>query len=98
MPITPQSIAAFILSQGATCCRFIPATMLRPEERIRLYCYENKCGCYGKQLTCPPDSGTVLEIQAKLASFRTGILIQYSEAIAVREDQEGVQRTKLRLH
>lgn len=98
MTTNQKLIEAFILAQGATCCRFILARMLKPEERIREYCYENKCGCYGKHLTCPPHSGTVPEIEAKLATFRTGILIQYSKAIAVREDKDALQRTKLRLH
>lgn len=98
MPLSAHPIEAFIRSHGATCCRFIPARMLKPEERIRRYCYENKCGCYGRHLTCPPHSGTVPEIEARLASFRTGIVVQYSEAIAVQEDKEAVRRTKLRLH
>jgi len=98
MSATSQLIEAFILAQGGTSCRFIPAAMLRPEERIRLYCYENKCGCYGKHLACPPHCGTVPEIQEKLAAYRTGILIQYSEAIDVRGDPEAVLRTKRRLH
>ena len=36
-----------------TCVEF-EADLLVPEERIREYCYENKCGNYRNNYMCPP--------------------------------------------
>lgn len=93
-----QAILDHIIQSGATHCQFIPAQLLMPEERIRSYCYQNICENYHKHLTCPPHTGTIAEITGKLKPFRTGILIQYSEHIDVRNDPEGLKRTKLNLH
>lgn len=93
-----QTIKKYIFELDATNCQLIPASILIPEKRIRAYCYENKCGCYDKHLSCPPHTGTVPEIKERLKAFKSGILIQYSEKINVREDKEGLKRTKLKLH
>jgi predicted metal-binding protein len=98
MVINHQSILPYIKVLGATHCQFIPSRFLIPEERIRGYCYQNKCGSYNKHLTCPPHTGTISEIKQKLNTFKTGILIQYSENINIEKDKEGLKRTKLKLH
>ena len=93
-----ESIRRHIKALGATNCQFVSSRLLVPEERIRHYCYENKCGCYNRHLTCPPNTGTVQEIEEKLKAFRTGILIQYSEKVDVQNDKQGLRKTKLKLH
>ena len=98
MTINHESILHSIKGLGATHCQFIPSQLLIPEERIRGCCYQNICGSYNRHLTCPPNTGTISEINHKLKMFRTGILIQYSENIDVQNDQEGLKRTKLKLH
>ncbi len=87
-----------VMELGATECRFISASLLVPEERIRRYCYQDKCGCYDRHLMCPPRTGTVSEVAKKLQDFISGLVIQYAEKIDVPEDSEGVRRTKLKLH
>lgn len=93
-----QAITRYIKESGATNHRFIPSRLLIPEERIRSYCYEDKCGCYNKHLMCPPNTETVSEIRRKLKSFKTGILLQYTDNVNVRDDNEGLKKTKLKLH
>ena len=93
-----QNFLEFLKNSGAVCCKFISAEMLIPEKRIREYCYENKCGCYDKHLTCPPFTGTIFEIKEKLKLFKKGILIQYAENINVKSDKKGIKRTRLKLH
>lgn len=93
-----QSILKYLKGLGATHCQVISSHLLVPEERIRKYCYENKCGCYNKHLSCPPYTGTVSEVKKKLNAFKSGILIQYSQNLNVQNDKEGLKRTKLKLH
>lgn len=83
---------------GIAVCRELDVALLVPEERIRPLCSEDKCGNYGKHYMCPPHVGTLDEIRRKLSRFQRGVLLQYSELLDVRNDGEGVVRTKLDFH
>jgi predicted metal-binding protein len=91
-------IEDYVKKLNISSFKLIPSSLIVPEQRIRDYCYENKCGCFNKHLTCPPYSGTVDEIKKKLKNFKNGVLIQYTENINVRNDNEGIKRTKIKLH
>jgi predicted metal-binding protein len=93
-----DTITQFIKDLGATHCQFISPELLIPEERIWRYCRENRCGCYGKHLMCPPNTGTISEITDKFRRFKTGILIQYTAKLDVKRDSAGVTASKLKLH
>ncbi len=80
-----------------TCLEFPPA-LLVPEERIRAYCLENRCGSYGNNYMCPPHTGTLEEIRTRLKNYERGVLLQYSLDIDVRADRKGVIETKLDFH
>ena len=80
-----------------TCVEF-EADLLVPEERIREYCYENKCGNYRNNYMCPPHVGSIEEIRARLSAFRRGVLLQYSKPVDVRNDIVGVRQTKVDFH
>ena len=71
--------------------------VLVPEERIRELCYENRCGNYGAHYMCPPHIGTVEELKTRLATYRRGVLLQYSQPLDMRNDREGLRRTKTEL-
>ena len=43
-----------------TCLEFKPE-MLVPEERVRGYCTQNRCGNYGKSYTCPPNVPLIMK-------------------------------------
>ena len=79
------------------CLEFDPA-LLVPEERIRGYCIENRCGSYDANHMCPPRVGPLEEVTTRLQSFPKGVLLQYSRRIDVANDREGVIRTKLEFH
>lgn len=42
----------------------------------RKYCEENLCGNYNKLPACPPQSGTVEEMTARVRSCRTALILQ----------------------
>jgi predicted metal-binding protein len=80
-----------------TCIEFDPG-LLVPEERIRELCYENKCGNYRAHYMCPPHVGSVEDAKRRLGEFQRGMLLQYSEALDVMTDIEGLLRAKKGLH
>jgi predicted metal-binding protein len=77
--------------------RFEPE-MIIPEERIRAFCRENKCGNFGRNYMCPPSVGSIEEISFKLKSYRSGILVRYTRAIDVHRDRERVFKTQIDFH
>jgi len=79
------------------CLEFAPA-LLVPEERIRGYCIENRCGSYDANHMCPPRVGSLGEVAARLQGFPEGVLLQYSRRMDVANDREGIIRTKLEFH
>jgi predicted metal-binding protein len=79
------------------CLEFDPG-LLVPEERIRDYCVENRCGSYNVNHMCPPRIGSLHDIAARLDRFGQGVLLQCSRPLDVANDREGVTRTKLEFH
>lgn len=61
---------------GFDAAAFLDPQMLTAREDVRDMCAENKCGAYHKNWTCPPTCGTVEECQAKMRSYRHGIILQ----------------------
>ena len=62
-------VAEFARHLGMEMCFEFDAEILVPEERIRAFCLENKCGKYGNNYMCPPHVGTLEEIRTKLRKF-----------------------------
>jgi predicted metal-binding protein len=77
--------------------QFDPETIV-PEERIRAFCRQDKCGNYALNYMCPPFVGTIEEIKAKLNNYRRGLLIRYTREIDIQKDREGVFRTQTDFH
>ena len=93
-----MSILEFARQLGIeTCVEFGPE-LLVPEQRIRELCIENKCGNYGNNYMCPPRVGSIGELMAWLTKFHRGVLCQYSKPLDLRNDREGVKRTKIDFH
>jgi predicted metal-binding protein len=80
-----------------TVIEFDPG-LLKPEEKVRSYCRDNKCGSYGINYTCPPYSGTLDEINERLRKYRRGIILQCVTSIDVKNDVKGVIKTKMDFH
>ena len=83
---------------GFTLCLEFNPTLLFPEERIRGYCIENRCGSYNANHMCPPRVGSLDEVTARLRGFLQGVLLRYSRPMDVASDREGIIRTKLEFH
>lgn len=76
----------------------ISPDILVPEDRIRAFCLENKCGNYGNNYTCPPYTGSLKEIKYKLNQFRHGLLLQYSKDLDIKGNKEEIIQTKIDFH
>jgi predicted metal-binding protein len=72
--------------------------MLEPEERIRAFCKENKCGNYRNHYMCPPHIGSLVEIQKRLKRYSHGVLLQYGHIMDVRNDLDSLKQSKLDFH
>jgi predicted metal-binding protein len=85
-------------SLGFTSWEEFNASILRPVQRIRDLCIENRCGNYKVHYMCPPHSGTLIRATQRLGTFKHGILLQYSKPFDVEHDKEGLKRTKREFH
>lgn len=93
-----MTVCEFALQLGlATCLEFTPDLMVQ-EERVRTLCQNNKCGSYANNYMCPPYVGSLEEIGIKLSKFKSGLLLQYTKSMDVRNDKEGLDRTKIDFH
>lgn len=98
MDTSAAIISKFVRKLGIeTCLEFNPE-LLVPEQRIRGYCSENRCGNYDNNYMCPPHSGSLVEIEERLKGFQKGVLLQYSKPMDVRNDRKGVEQTKIDFH
>jgi predicted metal-binding protein len=83
---------------GINVCVEINPDVLVPEERIRKYCEENKCGSYGRNYTCPPNAGSLDEIRERLKNFSRGYLFQYSREMDLKNDRKKLIKSKDDFH
>lgn len=72
--------------------------LLVPEERVRAWCRENRCGSYQDHHMCPPRVGSLEEAAARLRGFERGVLLQCSRPADVAHDREAAARTRLEFH
>ncbi len=83
---------------GIKVCMEFNSKILVPEPRIRDLCSENKCGNYLNNYMCPPYAGSLSEIEARLQKFHWGVLLRYSKPLNVKQDIEGLKKTKIDFH
>ncbi len=93
-----MGVAEFVRQLGIETCFEFDSEIVVPEDRIRAFCLENKCGNYRNNYMCPPYVGSLEEIRIKLKKFQRGALLQYAKSLDVRGDREGVGQTKIDFH
>jgi predicted metal-binding protein len=93
-----MKVEEFASNLGMITCKEIDPKTLVPEERIRAYCVENKCGNYGKNYTCPPYAGSLEEISTRISKYSHGLLLQYSVELDVSRNRKAVLKTKDEFH
>ena len=61
---------------------------------FRKFCEDNLCGKYNANYSCPPDCGTVEQVQAKLRSGKRGLVLQTVWEIGSYENKQAVVDAK----
>lgn len=54
----------------------IPVEQITVRPEYRIFCEENACGNYGKNYSCPPASGTVSEMKARMQRFSNALVLR----------------------
>lgn len=75
------------------------AAMIATDEIIqdasfRKFCEDNLCGKYDANYSCPPDCGTVEEVQARLKAGKRALVLQTIWEIGSYENKQAVQASK----
>ena len=60
---------------GFTNAAYLPVEKLIIIPEYRCFCEENLCGNYGVLPVCPPESGTVAEMTARLKQYQTALIL-----------------------
>jgi predicted metal-binding protein len=90
--------AKCVQSLGFTSCAEFDAGLLVPEQRIRDFCIDNRCGNFNAHYMCPPQIGPLEQIEAQLRTFKRGVILQYSKSLDVEHDQAGLKQSKRKFH
>jgi predicted metal-binding protein len=76
MEETYQTLRGLADEAGATHSAIVDAAELTVHEWVRENCLSNACGKSGRNWTCPPHTGQLEELGARLRSYARGVLIQ----------------------
>jgi len=75
---------------GATHARVRTTEGLRVEDEVRNNCLVNYCGKSGKSWTCPPHTGELAALGARLLAYPQGVVLQSIAAVEDSWDFEGM--------
>lgn len=64
------------LALGFSTAMPLDVSGLKPRPDVRDMCSADKCRAYGKNWTCPPHCGTLLQCEESMHSYSRGILLQ----------------------
>jgi predicted metal-binding protein len=76
----------------------IDVSLLTYEQAVRAMCEMNSCGRYGRSWNCPPQVGSLEELEAKCRVYRNGILWNTVSALEDSFDFEGMMAAGAALH
>jgi predicted metal-binding protein len=93
-----MDVVEFANQLGIQNCLDFNPELLVPEERIRSFCQQNRCGNYGKSYTCPPLVPPLDDIKARFQKFHRGVLLQQTINLNVKRDWKGMKRSMVDFH
>ena len=85
------------LDMGFTSAAPLSIPTIQPMESVREMCAADKCRAYNRNWTCPPACGTLEECEARMKSYRYGLLLQTTGQMSKTIDSRAYARTE-RLH
>lgn len=91
--MTDQELLKLAEAEGFTAVMTAPDEIpINPE--FRKYCEQNLCGKYNANYSCPPDCGTVAELQQKILSEKKAMILQTLWDIDGYEDKKTIINAK----
>ena len=72
----------------------IPTEAIVQDPSFRKYCEDNLCGKYNANYSCPPDCGTVEEVQARLKAGKQALVLQSVWEIGSYDNKEGILQAR----
>ena len=73
---------------------FVDTADVVQEPSFRKFCEDNLCGKYNANYSCPPDCGTVEEVQNRLKSGKRALVLQTLWDIGSYENKQAVLESK----
>ena len=73
---------------------YIDAADVVQDPSFRKFCEDNLCGKYNANYSCPPDCGTVEEVQERLRSGKRALVLQSIWDIGSYDNKDGIQKSK----
>ena len=64
------------------------------EPSFRKFCEDNLCGKYNANYSCPPDCGTVEEVQQRLKAGKRALVLQSIWDIGSYDNKDEIQKSK----
>ena len=73
---------------------FVDTAAVVQEPSFRKFCEDNLCGKYNANYSCPPDCGSVEEVQQRLKTGKRALVLQTQWEIGSYENKETVLASK----
>ena len=73
---------------------YIDTAEVVQDPSFRKFCEDNLCGKYNANYSCPPDCGTVEEVQERLRSGKRALVLQSIWEIGSYDNKDGIQQSK----
>jgi len=92
--MTEAEMIQIALDEGFSAAAIVDVGEIVFNPEFRKYCAENLCGQYNANYTCPPDCGSVEEMQARILARRRALVVQTKWEIASYSDSEAIADAK----
>ena len=73
---------------------FVATEAIVQDPSFRKFCEDNLCGKYNANYSCPPDCGTVEQVQQRLKAGKRALVLQTIWEIGSYENKEEIQKSK----
>lgn len=84
----------FAMREGFSAAALIDVKNIVIDPMFRPFCEENICGHYGANYTCPPDCGSVKEMEDRLRTYRRALVFQTKWPITDYTDKQAIKEAK----
>ena len=88
--MTMDELVKLALDQGFDYAGPLDTSNLTSLQDMRESCIQNTCGRYGTNWGCPPAVGELSELQARMRSYKTAIIVQSVQQLEDSFDFEGI--------